>query len=60
MTVGDALLVEYVKDLFERLFFDGIQLILKLKNNMKGSIMKVSANLLLREKAIIETINERT
>jgi len=60
MTVGDALFVEYVKDLFERLFFDGIQLILKLKNNMKGAIMKVSAKLLLREKAIIETINERT
>ena len=48
------------KYLFERLFFDGIQLILKLKNNMKGAIMKVSAKLLLREKAIIETINERT
>lgn len=48
------------KDLFERLFFGGLQLILKLKNNMKEVIMKVSAKLLLRGKAIIETINERT
>nr|WP_207154945.1 transposase [Prevotella herbatica] len=46
------------KYLFERLFFDGIQLILKLKNNMKGSIMKVSDKLLLKEKVIIETIND--
>ena len=29
------------RNLFERLFVDGIQLITKLKNNMKGAIMKV-------------------
>ena len=46
------------KNLFERLFVDGIQLITKLKNNMKGAIMKVSDKLLLRKRAIIETIND--
>ena len=28
------------KDLFQRLFVDGIQLITKLKSNMKGALMK--------------------
>src|SRR5574344_943360 len=46
------------RNLFERLFVDGIQLITKLKNNMKGAIMKVSDKLLLRKRAIIETIND--
>lgn len=46
------------KKLFERLFVDGIQLITKLKNNMKGAIMSVSDKLLLRKRAIIETIND--
>ena len=34
------------------------KLITKLKNNMKGAIMKVSDKLLLRKRAIIETIND--
>ena len=46
------------KNLFNRLFVDGIQLITKLKSNMKGSIMKISDRLLLRKRAIIETIND--
>lgn len=46
------------KKLFEKLFVDGIQLITKLKNNMKEAIMKVSDKLLLRKRAIIETIND--
>ena len=46
------------RNFFERLFVDGIQLITKLKNNMKGAIMKVSDKLLLRKRAIIETIND--
>ena len=46
------------KKLFNRLFIDGIQLITKLKSNMKGSIMKISDRLLLRKRAIIETIND--
>ena len=46
------------KNLFERLFVDGIQLITKLKSNMKGALMSVSDRLLLRKRAIIETVND--
>ena len=46
------------KKLFERLFIDGIQLITKLKSNMKGALMSVSDKLLLRKRAIIETVND--
>ena len=46
------------KNLFEKLFLDGIQLITKLKNNMKGAMMSVSDKLLLRKRAIIETVND--
>ena len=46
------------KNLFERLFVDGIQLITKLKDNMKGALMRVSDKLLLRKRAIIETVND--
>ena len=45
------------KNLFERLFVDGIQLITKLKSNMKGALMSVSDKLLLRKRAIVKTIN---
>ena len=46
------------KHLFERLFVDGIQLITKLKSKMKGALMSVSDKLLLRKRAIIETVND--
>ena len=46
------------KNLFERLFVDGIQLITKLKSNMKGALLSVSDRLLLRKRAIIETLND--
>ena len=46
------------KNLFQRLFVDGIQLITKLKSNMKGAMMSVSDRLLLRKRAIIETVND--
>ena len=45
------------KNLFQRLFVDGIQLITKLKSNMQGALMSVSDRLLLRKRAIIETVN---
>ena len=45
-------------NLFQRLFVDGIHLITKLKNNMKGALMSVSDKLLLRKRAIIETVND--
>ena len=46
------------KHLFNKLFVDGIQLITKLKSNMKGATMSVSDALLLRKRAIIETVND--
>lgn len=50
------------KNLFQRLFVDGIQLITKLKSNMKsnmkGVLMLLSDKLLLRKRAIIETVND--
>lgn len=46
------------KNLFQRLFVDGIQLITKLKSNMKGALMTMSDRLLLRKRAIIETVND--
>ena len=46
------------RNLFQRLFVDGIQLITKLKNNMKGALMSVLDRILLRKQAIIETVND--
>ena len=46
------------QNLFQRLFVDGIHLITKLKSNMKGALMSVSDRLLLRKRALIETIND--
>ena len=46
------------KSLFEKLFVDGIQLITKLKSNMKGALMSVSDSLLTRKRAIIVTVND--
>lgn len=46
------------KRLFERLFVDGIQLVTKLKNNMRGALMSMSDRLLLRRRPIIETVND--
>ena len=45
------------KDLFQKLFVDGIQLITKLKSNMKGALMSISDRVLLRKRAIIESVN---
>ena len=54
--VGDK---RYIgRNLFERLFVDSIQLITKLKSNMKGALMSLSDKLLLRKLAIIETGND--
>ena len=54
--VGDKGYVS--KELFQKLFVDGIQLITKLKSNMKGALMSVSDKLLLRKRVIIETVND--
>jgi hypothetical protein len=44
--------------LWQILFDDGIQLITRLKKNIKGHIMSLSDKTLLRKRAIIETIND--
>ena len=46
------------RNLFQRLFVDGIQIVTKLKSNMRGALMSVSDRLLLRKRAIIETVND--
>lgn len=46
------------KALWEMLFADGIQLFTKLRKNMKGHIMELKDKILLRKRAIIETIND--
>ena len=46
------------KALFNTLFNDGIQLITKLRKNMKGHIMSLNDRILLRKRALIETIND--
>ena len=53
--VGDK---RYIgKNLFMRLFVAGIQLITKLKSNMKGDLMSVSDKLILWKRTIIENLN---
>ena len=49
----------YKQNLFKRLFVNSIQLITKFKSNMKGALMSVSDKLLLRKRAIIETVNDK-
>lgn len=47
------------KELSLRLFVDGIQLITKQKNNMKGSMTDIHDKISLKERAIIETVNDK-
>jgi len=44
---------------FEQLFQHGVQLITKLKSNMKNRLMSLNDKLLLRRRAIIETITDQ-
>ena len=37
---------------------DGIQLLTKVRNNMKGALMSVADKILVRKRAIIETVND--
>jgi len=46
------------QDLFNKLFIDGIQLITKLKNNMKGGLRPMYDRILLHKRALIESIND--
>lgn len=44
--------------LFENPFPNGIQLVTKVKNNMKNSLMSIADKILLRKRALIETVND--
>ena len=46
------------KDLFEKLFIDGIHLVTKLKKNMKNALMHTYDKILLRKRAVIESVND--
>ncbi|MDN4753045.1 IS982 family transposase [Porphyromonadaceae bacterium W3.11] len=46
------------KSLFDKLFIDDIHLITKLKKNMKNALMHIHDKILLRKRAIIETVND--
>ena len=44
--------------LFEKLFEQNIQLVTRLRNNMKNKLMDFSERLLLRKRAVIESVND--
>jgi len=44
--------------LFEKLYSNGIQLVTKLKKNMKNKLMDMTDKILLRKRAIIECVND--
>ena len=46
------------KTLFDNLFVDGIHLITKIKKNMKNSLMHIHDKVLLKKRALIETVND--
>ncbi len=46
------------KSLFEQLFIDGIHLITKIRKNMKNSLMHMHDKILLKKRALIETVND--
>ena len=46
------------KGLFEMLFVNGIQLVTKLKKNMKGALMSYADAVMIRKRSVIETIND--
>ena len=43
---------------FEKLFVDGIHLVTKIKKNMKNTLMNIYDKLLLRKRAVIESVND--
>lgn len=47
------------QSMFEQLMAQGIQLITKVKSNMKNKLLLMSDKLLLRKRSIIETINDQ-
>ncbi len=47
------------QQLFELLFKKGIQLVTKLKKNMRNRLMSLMDKILLRKRSIIETVNDQ-
>lgn len=43
---------------FGKIFVDGIHLITKIKKNMKNTLMNIYDKLLLRKRAVIESVND--
>ena len=41
---------------FEKLFYDGVQLITKIKRNMKNSLMSMYDKIMLRKRSVIECV----
>jgi len=46
------------QELFERLYEQGIQLITRLRKNMKNKLMNMRDKILLRKRAVIESVND--
>ena len=46
------------QNLFEQLFVDDIQLVTRIEKNMKNSLMNLYDKLMLRKRAVIETVND--
>lgn len=46
------------QDLFDALFVDDIHLVTKIRKNMKNSLMNLHDKILLRKRALIETVND--
>lgn len=46
------------KDLFENLFVDGVHLVTKIRKNMKNSLMLLNDKIMLKKRALIETVND--
>jgi len=46
------------QELFERLYEQGIQLITRLRKNMKNKLMDMGDKILLRKRAVIESVND--
>ena len=47
------------KDLFEQMFIDGVHLVTKIRKNMKNALMLLADKLMLRKRALIETVNDQ-
>ncbi len=46
------------KMLFEQFFVDGIHMITKIRKNMKNSLMHINDKILLRKRALVESVND--